>query len=165
MKTNNPFIAAACDQAGEVCELVQSLTAPAKRPVNCGTSYCSCIECHFPSPAWCASVDAELAATAEADVKSLNAMAADLLRPFLRPGQKVIWREAFRWHDDAGVLSNHYDGMEIESLSEDFGYEWSYAFNFKHAAIVERIDAAPTLPAAAVAEGAQLDGESLEQAE
>ena len=73
------------------------------------------------------------------ETKSLNAMVADLLRPFLRPGQKVIWRESFRWFDDNGVLSNHYDGMEIEALAEEFNYEWSFCFNFKHAVIVERL--------------------------
>ena len=68
--------------------------------------------------------------------KSLNAKAADLLRPFLKDGDKVIWREAFRWKDDDGVLSNHYDSMELESLAADFGYEIDWDTNFKHAAIV-----------------------------
>ena len=75
--------------------------------------------------------------------KSLNAMAADLLRPYLKLGQKVIWRESFRWHDDNGVLSNHYDGMELEQLSDDFGYDWRYDMNLKHAAIVWDKVAAP----------------------
>ena len=75
--------------------------------------------------------------------KSLNAMAADLLRPYLKPGQKVIWRESFRWHDDNGVLSNHYDGMELEQLSDAFGYDWHYDMNLKHAAIVWDKVAAP----------------------
>ena len=75
--------------------------------------------------------------------KSLNALAADLLRPYLKPGQKVIWREAFRWHDDNGVLPNHYDGMEIPALAEAFGYDWEYDFDFKHAAIVWKKDAVP----------------------
>jgi cell pole-organizing protein PopZ len=68
--------------------------------------------------------------------KSLNAMAADLLRPYLKPGQKVIWREAFRWFDDNGVMPNHYDGMELKSLAEEFEYDWTHEFNFKHAAII-----------------------------
>ena len=75
--------------------------------------------------------------------KSLNAMAADLLRTYLKLGQKVIWRESFRWHDDNGVLSNHYDGMELEQLSDDFGYDWRYDMNLKHAAIVWDKVAAP----------------------
>jgi hypothetical protein len=68
--------------------------------------------------------------------KSLNAQVADLLRPFLKPGQKVIWREPFRWRDDNGVLSNHYDGMGLAQLCEDFGYEVDYDFDMHHAAIV-----------------------------
>lgn len=71
-------------------------------------------------------------------------MAADLLRPYLKEGQKVIWREAFRWQDDNGVLSNHYDGMELEQLADDFGYDWRYDMNFKHAAIVwNKVAASP----------------------
>jgi len=54
--------------------------------------------------------------------KSLTASVADALRPFLAEGQKVIWREAFRWHDDDGVLSNHYEMMSVPQLAEDFGY-------------------------------------------
>jgi hypothetical protein len=55
--------------------------------------------------------------------KSLSASVADALRPFLSPGQKVIWREPFRWFDDNGVLSNHYDGMSVPYLAQEFGYE------------------------------------------
>lgn len=55
--------------------------------------------------------------------KSLSASVADALRPFLQPGQKVIWREPFRWFDDDGVMSNHYDGMSLDSLAAEFGYE------------------------------------------
>ena len=68
--------------------------------------------------------------------KSLNARMADLLRPFLKPGQKVIWREPFRWFDDNGVMSNHYDGMSVASLAEDFGYDYDWELAFEHAAIV-----------------------------
>lgn len=68
--------------------------------------------------------------------KSLNAQVADLLRPFVKPGQKVIWREPFRWHDDNGVLSNHYDSMSVASLAEDFGYDFDWELAFEHAAVV-----------------------------
>lgn len=54
--------------------------------------------------------------------KSLSATVADALRPFLGAGQKVIWREPFRWHDDDGVMSNHYDGMSLDSLAAEFDY-------------------------------------------
>lgn len=85
---------------------------------------------------------AQVAVPVQASGKSLNAKVADLLRPFLKPGQKVIWREPFRWHDDDGVLSNHYDGMEVPSLAADFGYNWEYDFTFLHAAIITPKDAA-----------------------
>lgn len=88
--------------------------------------------------------------------KSLNAQVADLLRPFLKEGQKVIWREPFRWHDDNGVLSNHYDGFSIEGLAEDFEYEVPYDFNFGHAAIVgPRTAAADEVRDAALEEAAK----------
>jgi hypothetical protein len=54
--------------------------------------------------------------------KSLSASVADALRPFLGTGQKVIWREPFRWHDDDGVMPNHYEMFSLSGLAEDFGY-------------------------------------------
>lgn len=72
----------------------------------------------------------------EAKQKSLNALIADQLRSFLKPGQKVIWREPFRWHDDNGVLSNHYDGQSLEYLAEEWGYEIEWDYNMHHAAII-----------------------------
>jgi NTP pyrophosphatase (non-canonical NTP hydrolase) len=54
--------------------------------------------------------------------KSLSASVADALRPFLGTGQKVIWREPFRWHDDDGVMSNHYEMFSLQGLAADFGY-------------------------------------------
>lgn len=81
--------------------------------------------------------------------KSLNASVADLLRPFLKPGQKVIWREPFRWFDDNGVLSNHYDSMNVASLADDFGYDYDWELAFEHAAIVW-----PKAATAAATEGA-----------
>lgn len=71
-------------------------------------------------------------------MKSINAQVADLLRPFLKEGDKVIWREPFRWHDDDGVLSNHYDGASLESLAEEFGYDIDWDTNMHHAAIVRK---------------------------
>lgn len=75
--------------------------------------------------------------------KSLNAKIADQLRPFLKPGDKVIWREAFRWHDDNGVLSNHYDSMSVSNLADDFGYEFDWDLNMNHAAIVRASKGTP----------------------
>lgn len=73
---------------------------------------------------------------AERPMKSLNALIAYQLRPFLKPGDKVIWREAFRWHDDNGVMPNHYDGMSVAGLADEFGYQFDWDFNMNHAAIV-----------------------------
>jgi hypothetical protein len=73
---------------------------------------------------------------APAPSKSLNALVADSLRPFCREGRKVIWREPFRWHDDNGVLSNHYDGMELDQLADDFGYEIIH--DMRNAAVVAK---------------------------
>lgn len=55
--------------------------------------------------------------------KSLAANVADALRPYLSIGQKVIWREPFRWFDDYGAMPNHYDGMSLDSLAAEFNYE------------------------------------------
>ncbi|MDO9132010.1 hypothetical protein [Hydrogenophaga sp.] len=79
----------------------------------------------------------------DAEPKSLNAKIADQLRPFLKPGDKVIWREAFRWHDDNGVMPNHYDGMSVAGLADDFGYEFDWDLNMNHAAIVRASKGTP----------------------
>lgn len=72
-------------------------------------------------------------------MKSLNALVADQLRPYVKENQKVIWREAFRWHDDCGVLPNHYDSFSLRHLCADFGYDFDEEFNLNHAAIVTKL--------------------------
>ncbi|WP_213308273.1 hypothetical protein [Paraburkholderia sacchari] len=64
-----------------------------------------------------------LSAQMAAHLPPVGKSVADALRPFLVDGQKIIWREPFRWHDDRGVMSNHYEGMTLEALAEAFGYE------------------------------------------
>ncbi len=64
----------------------------------------------------------------------LNKGVAMWLKNFLKPGEKVIWREPFRWKDEDGVLSNHYEMFDLPQLAEDFGYE--IVEDFHHAAIV-----------------------------
>lgn len=54
---------------------------------------------------------------------SRNATVAAALTAFLGEGEFVIWREPFRWFDKNGVLSNHYDGYNLEDLADEFGYE------------------------------------------
>lgn len=59
-------------------------------------------------------------------VAALTSMAA--------PGEMVIWRKPFRWHNHDGVISNAYDGHPLESIAEMLGRE--IVFDFKHAAIL-----------------------------
>lgn len=84
---------------------------------------------------------------------------AEHLHKFCKEGDFVIWRDAFRWkkynHNPSHVpyemyynnsidnvedtvLSNHYDGMSLEQLAEDFGYEIDWDTNMHHAAIVRK---------------------------
>lgn len=76
---------------------------------------------------------------------------AQHLQQFVADGSFVIWRDAFRWkkhiplsegteRGEDEVLSNHYDGMSLEQLAEDFGYEIEWAYNLRHVAIVRRIN-------------------------
>lgn len=59
-------------------------------------------------------------------------------RLLAEPGQKVIYRDAFRWHDDADemVLSNHYESQSLAYLAQEWGYEILHDFN--HVAVVRR---------------------------
>ena len=69
------------------------------------------------------------------DAMKLVREAARLLA---EPGQKVIYRDAFRWHDDADelVMSNHYESMSLDCLARDFNYEVIH--DFHHVAVVRR---------------------------
>jgi len=58
------------------------------------------------------------------------------LRPYLNTGDMLIWRDAFRWENDEGVLSNHYEMFELPTLCADFGYE--VVHDFRHVAVVRR---------------------------
>lgn len=101
----------------------------------------------IPSPAWCASVDAEMAATAEADVAQweIEHASCTLCAGLESPG--------------------FYTGCMIKDKAIPGGSDWSCDGRGNLARIKPASSESPTLPAAAVAEGAQLDGESLEQAE
>jgi len=75
---------------------------------------------------WLMALSAAPAPTPSEDArpgKSLAAAVADSLRPYLSKGQRVIWREPFRWHGDDGLLPNHYEMFSLQSLAADFGYE------------------------------------------
>lgn len=65
----------------------------------------------------------------------MNAL-KDALRPHLKHGEMLMWRDAFRWHNDTGVLPNHYECMGLGQLCEDFGYE--VVHDFRHVAVVVR---------------------------
>lgn len=67
--------------------------------------------------------------------RPIGSAVAEALKPFLIPGQKVIWREPFRWHDEEGFMPNHYEGMSIEAIAESFGYD--IVVNCELAAIIE----------------------------
>ena len=66
------------------------------------------------------------------------AMVRAAARLLKRDGDKVIYRDAFRWHDDADemVLSNHYESQSLAYLAEEWGYEILHDFN--HVAVVRR---------------------------
>ena len=87
-------------------------------------------------------------------MKGLYYPVAQHLQKFCQPGQFVIWRDAFRWkrHCPDGsreflqdwevpdeVLSNHYDGMELEQLADYFGYQIDWDTNMRHCAIVRKL--------------------------
>jgi hypothetical protein len=57
------------------------------------------------------------------------------LRSCLRAGEMLIWRDAWRWND-VGVLSNHYESLDLSYLCECFGYE--VVHDFRHVAIVRQ---------------------------
>lgn len=69
------------------------------------------------------------------DAMAFVRAAARLLK---RDGDIVIYRDAFRWHDDADdmVMANHYESQDLGYLAECFGYE--IVHDFRHVAVVRR---------------------------
>ena len=57
------------------------------------------------------------------------------LRPFVGPGEMLIWRAPFRWFNENGVLPNHFESHSLDDLCEEFGYE--VVHEFFHAAVVK----------------------------
>ncbi|MEA3128223.1 MAG: hypothetical protein QOF46_18 [Paraburkholderia sp.] len=57
------------------------------------------------------------------------------LRPFLKPGETLIWPAPFRWHDDSGVRSNHYECQSLDELRQTFGFE--IVHDFQHVAVIK----------------------------
>lgn len=64
----------------------------------------------------------------------------EALRKQCSDGERVIWRCAFRWKDDSGVLSNQYEMFDLETVAENIGCEIVWDFN--HAAIIRARTAA-----------------------
>lgn len=66
--------------------------------------------------------------------------AMDLVREAARKiaesGDRVIYRDAFRWKDDATghVLSNHYEMFNLPGLAEDFGF--TVIHDFCHVGVI-----------------------------
>lgn len=52
----------------------------------------------------------------------------DALRPGLKEGDMLIWRDAFRWKNDNGVLPNHFECMDLAQLCDDFDYDVVHDF-------------------------------------
>lgn len=52
-------------------------------------------------------------------------------------GERVIYRDAFRWKNDAddSVLSNHYEMFSLKGLAAEFEFEVIHDFN--HVAVVK----------------------------
>lgn len=67
------------------------------------------------------------------DAMKLVREAARLLK---REGDRVIYRDAFRWKDDAtdSVLSNHYEMFSLRGLAAEFEFEVLH--DFHHVAVV-----------------------------
>jgi hypothetical protein len=59
-------------------------------------------------------------------------------RLLAQPGDLVIYRDAFRWHDDKDdmVMSNHYECQSLDYLAEEHGYE--IVHDFCHVGVVRR---------------------------
>ena len=71
------------------------------------------------------------------EIPSLMSSVQEALRPFAGPGEMLIWRAPFHWHNDNGVLPNHFESHSLDDLCEEFGYEVVHDFN--HATIVRSV--------------------------
>ena len=86
-------------------------------------------------------------------MKGLYRPIAEHLQQFCKEDEFVIYRDAFRWKRyhknyfwsevtcewEDEVLSNHFEGMSLEQLAEDFGYEIDWNTDMRHVAIVRKI--------------------------
>lgn len=79
------------------------------------------------------SVEYEMPTYQHGDAMALVRQGARLLA---KPGDTVMYRDAFRWKDDATghVIPNHYESFSIRGLAAEFDYEVLHDFN--HVAVV-----------------------------
>lgn len=64
-------------------------------------------------------------------------MVREAARSLKGEGERVIYRDAFRWKNDAddSVLPNHYEMFSLKGLAAEFGFEVIHDFN--HVAVVK----------------------------
>jgi len=57
-------------------------------------------------------------------------------RMLAEPGDRVIYRDAFRWKDDATdhVLPNHYEMFDLPGMAEDHGF--TVVHDFCHVGVI-----------------------------
>ena len=58
------------------------------------------------------------------------------VRSLAKPGERVIYRDAFRWKDDAtdAVLPNHYEMFDLPGLAIENGY--TVVHDFCHVGVI-----------------------------
>lgn len=67
-------------------------------------------------------------------VPMMQAM-VDSLKPFLEPGERIIYRGPFRWRDaDHEVLSGFYEMFDLAQLAEENNF--TIVHNFNHIAVI-----------------------------
>ena len=61
----------------------------------------------------------------------------DAVRPCMKEDETLVWRDAFRWKDENGIMNNCYDSQDIDYICETFGYELVH--NFHHVAVINKL--------------------------
>lgn len=60
------------------------------------------------------------------------------IRPWVKEGETLIWRDAWRWKNDNGVLPNCYECYSIEEVCGERGFVLVHYFH--HVAVVRAAD-------------------------
>ena len=76
------------------------------------------------------------------DCKELTYQNYDVFNPIIKhlgsvckEGEFVVWRNAFRWMTQDGVISNAYEMFSLTSIARD--NNWDIIHNFNHVGIVK----------------------------